>query len=227
MVSNMVSEMRPPASRSPRRADELPPTDTAVDGDAGSYLEELLEDGVASAGSLVAEAAEAVELTGPHLRLAGNITLGRFRRLSDLLNHHQGLLLVQDTTILRRNGSATRVTTPSIWVNPAELTLIGQASAATGAPPAADTRIAKETRVLVVVTPGHTMTGEVFIPVGGMLDVFIESVDPPFVPMTNVRTRSLADRRIVTQYGFALLNRRHIVAATEAPAGLVVDRRSL
>ena len=33
--------------------------------------------------------------------------------------------------------------------------------------------------------------------------------------MTDVRTRSLADRRVISRYGFAVINRRHIVAATE------------
>jgi hypothetical protein len=45
--------------------------------------------------------------------------------------------------------------------------------------------------------------------------------------MTDVRTRSLADRRIVSRYPFALLNRRHIVAATEAAPGTLTDRRVL
>jgi hypothetical protein len=118
------------------------------------------------------------------------------------------------------------VTTPSIWVNLADVTLVGQQESVEPAP-APEMRIAKERRLLIVVTPGHTLTGEVYVPVGGMLDMFIESVDPPFVPMTNVRTRSLADRRIITHYAFALLNRRHIVAATEPPAGVALDRRSL
>jgi hypothetical protein len=214
------------ARESRRRSRGASTSDTAVDGDAGSYLEELLGSADAPSEARVSEAAEPVELTGPHLRLAGAVTLGRFRRLSDVVNHQQGPLLVENSTILRRNGTPTRVTTPSIWINLAEVTLIGQADA-TAVPPPPEMRIAKETRVLVIVTPGHTMTGEVYIPVGAMLDVFIESSDPPFVAMTNVRTRSLADRRIVNHYGFALLNRRHIVAATEAPAGILVDRRSI
>ena len=45
-------------------------------------------------------------------------------------------------------------------------------------------------------------------------------IEPAFIPMTEVRTRSLADRRIITRYGFAVLNRRHIVAATGMPAGM-------
>ena len=42
--------------------------------------------------------------------------------------------------------------------------------------------------------------------------------------MTDVRTRSLADRRVISRYSFALLNRRHIVAATEMQPGMVRGR---
>jgi hypothetical protein len=202
----------------------------AVDGDAATYLEELFTAGVQVSGPAADDGPEAlveVELVGPHLRVAGSISLGRFRRLSDVLNHHEGLLLLHDATILRRNGTATRVTTPGIWVNPIEVTLVGQPNPdqAGGAPP--EFRIVKEQRELIVVTPGHTMSGQVYIPMGAELAVFIESADPAYIPVTDVRTRSLADRRIITRYPFALLNRRHIVAATELQAGMASKSRGI
>ena len=204
----------------------------AIDGDAATYLEELLsgEFQVAGPRAETPDALIEVELVGPHLRVAGSISLGRFRRLSDVLNHHEGLLLLHDATILRRNGTATRVTTPGIWVrrwlgslwrNQAiEVTLVGQPNPDQlgGTPP--EFRIVKEQRELIVVTPGHTLTGQVYIPQGAELAVFIESADPAYIPVTDVATRSLADRRIITRYPFALLNRRHIVAATELQAGM-------
>src|SRR5690349_19100778 len=89
----------------------------AVDGDAGSYLDELIADAPAAEPAAPADQVEiAVEVVGPHLRLAGSIGLGRFGRLTDRLNHHEGLLLLHDATVLRRNGSPTRVTTASIWM---------------------------------------------------------------------------------------------------------------
>jgi hypothetical protein len=200
----------------------------AVDGDAGSYLDELIE----SVSPVAAEdagrgAVEEVELAGPHLRLSGGIALGRFRRLSDVVNHGQGLILLHDATVLRRNGTATRVTTPSIWVNPAEVTLIGQATTISDDTAPADLRVQKEARFLIVVTPGHTLTAEVYIPTGGALSAFIESNEPAYIPITNVRARSLADRRVITRYQFALLNRRHVVAATEADGESLRDRHLL
>jgi len=80
---------------------------------------------------------------------------------------------------------------------------------------------------LVVVTSGHTLTGNVHVPPGADLAIFIESSDPQFIPMTDVRTRSLADRRVISRYGFALLNRRHVVAATELQPGMIPGRSVL
>lgn len=198
----------------------------AVDGDAGSYLDELIaESAPTDADVRPPEATVAVELVGPHLRLAGEIGLGRFGRLTDRLNHHEGALLVNAATVLRRNGTPTRVRTRSIWMNLGEVTIVGEATSQGASSP--DLRIPKEARLLVVVTPGHTLTGNVYIPIGAELGHFVESVDPSFIPMTDVRTRSLADRRVVGRYDFALVNRRHIVAATEAPEGMVTDRRVL
>ncbi len=201
------------------------PSSDGLDGDAAVYLDELIVATPADAPpQLIApEALLPVELVGPHLRLSGSLPLGRFRRLSDVLNQHDGLLELRETTVLRRTGTPTRVRTPAIWVNPPDVTIVGQrevplpSDAAAETPP--DWRIEKERHALVVVTPGHVLTGDVYVPVGGQLAVFIESPDPAFIPMTDVRTRSLADRRIITRYPFALLNRRHIVATTELPEG--------
>ena len=194
-------------------------------GDVGAYLDELIVDFgvvVTHAQERYEEVADVLrmELVGPHLRLSGDIGLGRFRRISDVLNHHEGLLRLRDVAVLRRNGTATRVSTPEMWVSPGEVTLFGQTVAPEGSEAPPELRIIKEPHALVVVTPGHTLTGSVYVPVGADLSIFIESPEPAFIPMTGVRARSLADRRIVTSYAFALLNRRHIVAATEMPTSM-------
>jgi hypothetical protein len=199
-----------------------------ADGDASTHLEELIDGALpffdaADDGASIVD----VELVGPHLRLAGGISLGRFRRLSDLVNHHEGLIGLRNATVLRRNGTATRVTAPTIWVSPTEVTLIGEP----GTPPTKDAppefRIPKEPHDLVFVTPGHTLTGQIHLIPGGELGAFIESTDPPFIALTDARTRSLADRRIIARYDFALLNRRHIVATTALAPEMVRGRSVL
>ena len=204
------------------------PTIDDIDGDASTHLEELIREPLpffeveTDPGNAVD-----VELVGPHLRLAGTIGLGRFRRLSDLVNHHTGLIGLRNATILRRNGTATRVTAPMIWVSPAEVTLIGEPGDAASPPAAPEFRIPKDPHGLVVVTPGHTLTGEVHLIPGGELGSFVESDDPAFIALTDVRTRSLADRRIIARYNFALLNRRHIVATTALAPEMVRGRSVL
>jgi hypothetical protein len=199
------------------------PASSMVDGDVGAYLEELIVDltaGVRRADAPAVGGVVRVELAGPHLRLTGDIALGRFRRISDVINHHQGLLRLVDVVIQRRNGTPTRVVTPEMWVSPADVTLVGQHDVSDEQPAPPEVRIVKEPHPLVVVTPGHTLTGNIYVPVGAEVAVFVESDEPHFIPMTHVRARSLADRRIVTNYPFALLNRKHIVAATEMPASM-------
>lgn len=201
--------------------------DTVVDGDVSTYLEDLLAgelpelDGQAEAAREVE-----VELVGPHLRLTGRVMLGRFRRLSDFLNNQTGLLELRHCTVLRRNGDPTRVTANSIWVSPTEVTHIGELDARSiEALP--EFRIVKQAEPLIVVTPGHTITGNIYIPEGGSLAVFLESSEPAFIAMSDMRTRSLADRRIIARYPFAMLNRRHIVATTPLPQGMQTGRTVL
>lgn len=204
------------------------PDEPFVDGDASSHLEELIQGDLPAADAAVEIGIPvAVELVGPHLRISGTIGLGRFRRLSDLLNNQDGLIGLRDATILRRNGTATRVTAPVIWVSPAEVTLIGEAGPSSSSEAPVEFRIRKTARPLVFVTPGHTLTGQVHIVEGGQLSSFIESNDPPFMALTDARTRSLADRRIIARYDFALLNRRHIVATTELAPGMIRGRSVL
>jgi len=199
-----------------------------ADGDAGEHLEELVVDALPSL--LTAEAAASaleIELVGPHLRLQGLVNTGYFRRVSDFLNHKEGLIDLQAATILRRNGDATKVRTPNIWVSPDEVTLIGQNTDPWADQPHTELWVEKVRKTLIVVTPGHTLTGDVYITREAQLAVYVESNDPQWVPMTDVRTRSLADRRIISRYPFALLNRRHIVAATELQPGMIPGRTVL
>jgi hypothetical protein len=206
----------------------VPGPDPIVDGDASTHLEELIDGALpfVDAGEAIGIPVS-VELVGPHLRIAGTIALGRYRRLSDLVNHHEGLIGLRNATILRRNGTATRVTAPMIWVSPAEVTLIGEPDGATVQEAAPEFRIPKVPHDLVFVTPGHTLTGQVHLINDGELSVFIESNDPPFIALTDARTRSLADRRIIARYDFALLNRRHIVATTALAPDMIRGRSVL
>ena len=226
-----VIHVAPSVIDAPVEPAELPATSADrrwSDGDASDHLEELLVGQLpAFLESEDSGPAVDVELVGPHLRIAGTVGIGHFRRLSDFFNHHEGLIELRDATVLRRNGDPTKVTTRSIWISPLEVTLIGQPSVSPHDGGAPEFFVPKVPIKMIIVTPGHTMTGEVYIPADALLSIFIESSDPAFIPMTDVRTRSLADRRVISRYPFALLNRRHMVALTELQPGMAPGRTVL
>ena len=200
------------------------PDDAIVDGDAATHLEALVSLAVAPAPPTAGAEGLPIELVGQHLRLSGTVIIGFHRRLSDFVNNHDGLIQIRDVTVLRRNGDPTKVTSPSFWVSPEEVTLIGQATDVDERETGGPEFMRKRSFALIIVTPGHTLTGEVHLNPEAILASFIESPSPQWIPLTDVRTRSLADRRVISRYGFALVNRHHIVAATELQPGMVRGR---
>jgi hypothetical protein len=218
---------QPPANAGQAFADAADVDDQIVDGDAATHLEALVFGAVAIGPAPAGAEGLPIELVGQHLRLSGTVIIGFHRRLSDFVNNHEGLISLRDVTVLRRNGDPTKVTSPNLWVSPEEVTLIGQATDVDERETAGLEFMQKRAFQLIVVTPGHTLTGEVHLNREAVLASFIESPSPMWIPMTDVRTRSLADRRVISRYGFALVNRRHIVAATELQPGMVRGRNVL
>jgi hypothetical protein len=198
--------------------------DQIVDGDAATHLEALGYGTVVLAPGATHAEGLPLELVGQHLRLSGTVNIGFHNRLSDYMNNNDGLVHLRDVTVLRRNGDPTKVTAPSLWVNPDEVTLIGETSDVEERSSGGLEYSQKNAHYLIVVTPGHTLTGAVHLNPEAVLSAFIESRDPTWIPMTDVRTRSLADRRVISRYGFTVINRRHIVAATELAPGLLKGR---
>jgi hypothetical protein len=161
-------------------------------------------------------ATEPIELVGPHLRVSGNLHLGRFSRLSDLVNHHRGYVTLENARLLRRNGDPTSLVVSKLMVNPDEITFIGQAQDRMAAAPtpgdAAEStsfedrqRLEKSPRRFIVFTPGHAIAGFIHVHREMTMDNFVEASDPRFIPMTLVTARSLADRRVISHFRFLLV----------------------
>jgi len=176
-------------------------------------------------GEVPIEHDEQIELVGTNLRLRGTVSLGRFGRLTDLINASSGYVRVRDAQLLQRNGDAAGLVLPELMVDQDEISFIAQSHAAPPEPGSAvgfiepvfgDTIEARQAREFVMFTPGHTVTGRVHV--FGQTDLagFVDATDPRFVPVTNVTTRSLSDRRIVSRYDFVLINRTQMIAAAEA-----------
>ena len=176
-----------------------------------------------------------VELVGPHLRVGGKVSLGRFGRLTDRVNHSRGFILMHDARLLKRNGDPTPLVLPELWVNQDEITFIAVAHLdledepirrdATHERPS----MLKQPRPYVVFTPGHSISGRIHVHAEMALSNFVDATDPRFIPMTAVVARSLADRRVVSRFELLLMNRTQMTAIAEAdrsgsgPEGLVVE----
>jgi len=165
---------------------------------------------------------ESIELVGTNLRLIGVVSLGRFGRLTDLINASSGYLRVRDARLLSRNGEPTDLHLPELMVDQDEISFIAQVESQVvpGAGAGFDSgfggpAIERTAREFVLFTPGHTVTGRVHL--FGQTDLagFVDATDPRFVPVVDVTTRSLADRRIVSHYPFLLINRTQLIAASE------------
>ena len=168
---------------------------------------------------------EEIELVGTNLRVKGTMSLGRFGRLTDLINASSGYIRVRDAQLLQRNGEPTGSVLSELMVDQDEISFIAQQHAphpepgsATGfiEPVFGDDIEARKAREFVMFTPGHTVTGNVHI--FGQTDLagFVDATDPRFVPVTAATTRSLTDRRIVARYDLILINRTQMIAAAAA-----------
>ncbi len=162
-----------------------------------------------------------VELVGPHLRVGGRISLGRFGRLSDRINHGRGYILMSDARLLKRNGEPTPLVVNELYVNQDEITFVAVSRAGVDDRPATGVGgdrpyVAKQARQYVVFTPGHTISGRMHVHEGMALANFVDSTEPRFIPMTSATTRSLADRRVVSRFDLVLVNRTQMTAIAEA-----------
>ncbi|HEX7472332.1 MAG TPA: hypothetical protein VF323_04565 [Candidatus Limnocylindrales bacterium] len=164
-----------------------------------------------------------VELVGSHLRAEGGVDLGNFTRLSDYVNFLTGYFTIRDVTLLSRLGEPTRLTFPDLRVRLGEIAIVGQREPGVRTDDPGDRFIAKARRRLVVTTEAHIVYGYAYLHEQASLTAFVDATDPPFIPMTNVRVRWLADRRLAGRFPFALIQRSHVVAvATEISGGLTL-----
>jgi hypothetical protein len=174
---------------------------------------------------------EPIELVGTHLRLTGIIGLNRFGRLSDLINGSSGAVRIHDARLLLPNGDPTDLILPQLMVDQDEISFIAQrekqprdASIMTGFGGHANVggSTFRTPRMFVMFMPGHTVWGNVYVFGETDLSAFMDATDPRFVAVTEVRTQSLAQRRIINEFPFVLINRTQMIAAAEIDASAVV-----
>lgn len=171
---------------------------------------------------------EAIELVGTNLRLTGLISLGRFPRLTDLINSTSGYIRIREARLLRPDGGPTDLEVSELMVDQDEISFVAELNAKPHEPGSGSgsgdqgidgSVAARQTRRFVVFTPGHAVSGTVYIFGETDLAAFVESTHPRYVPMVDVTTRSLADERTTNRYPFILMNRTQMIAAAEIDGG--------
>jgi hypothetical protein len=173
--------------------------------------------GDSPAGPTAIEQEAYLELIGTHLRASGVVDVGRFRRISDYVNLLLGFFALRDVVFLTRTGESTKDTVSELRVRLDDVAVVGQLVADPLPPPTEqNVVIPKQAHRLVVMTRAHLVDGFVYIHEHGSLMQFVDSSDPRWIPMTNVRVRWLDDRQVAATYPFALIQRTHMIGfATE------------
>lgn len=79
---------------------------------------------------------------------------------------------------------------------------------------------------LVVMTRAHIIYGFIHLLEGVSVMSFVDSTDPKFIPMSRVRVRWLADRRLAARYPFALVQRSQILGVATEGTGAPREARA-
>ncbi len=160
-----------------------------------------------------------VELIGFALRVVGKMDMRHTLRLSDHVNNLEGFFRLRDVTLLDRTGKPTRVCLPDLRVRLDDIVIVARGEQADPGAPPDHALVAKQARHITVMTVAHIVYGRAWLHEQASLANFIDSPDPRFMPMTDVRVRWLTDRRLAGRYPFALVSRRHIIGVSSESKG--------
>jgi hypothetical protein len=153
-----------------------------------------------------------VEIMGLNLRLSGAVDIGSFTRLTDFVMSLPGSLRLEDATVLNRRGTPTTDVLPELRLYAEQLVLIAETEAPPSEPPAVpDVFVSKRQEAVTLLTTAHVVRGTISLYPGASASAYLLSPEPAFMPMQDVTVRWLADRRLRRRFGFALVNRRHLV----------------
>jgi hypothetical protein len=161
-----------------------------------------------------------LELIGSHFRASGNVDTGRFHRVSDYVNLLDGFCVLRDAVLLTRTGAPTRLKLPELRVRLGDIAIVGQRAIETRQQPSdAGVFIVKQPHRLVIVTQAQIISGFAYVHEHASLMAFIDSSDPRWIPMTNVRVRWLSDQQPAARYPFAVVQRSQMLGISTENEG--------
>jgi hypothetical protein len=159
-----------------------------------------------------------VEIIGVGLRVRGYMRQLSGGRFSDQVNLALNSLHLYEAALVDREGRVHAIVSEDLFITRRQIVLISEVQAAER-PAHADTHIAKSPREFVAVAPGFVITGRLYLSEHAAADLYFESEDPPFIPLTAVEVRGRMGEGFRARYDFALLNRSHVSAMGLRPTG--------
>lgn len=156
----------------------------------------------------------AVELFGPHLRLGGNVSLGAYVRLSDLLNLHDQTLAVAEAVVMDRSGKKTGDAAPTLDVRLDTISFVIDHSGYVPPTPTEELDIPKKSHRLIAITEAYVVTGTFFIYPSAEPWAYLLAYEPKWIPLTGMRARSLIDPSIELDAEFGVLKRSSVSASS-------------
>lgn len=159
-----------------------------------------------------------VQVFCDRFEVGGRLDIGQFDRLSDWINMQSGFIAVQDEARADDDRGAQDGSDGLgvHWVRLSAIILVAQQERRSddqGWRPAPV--IQKEQVRVTMVTPGYRLDGDLHVHAEGSLAEYLALVEPRFLPVTDVCIRSRSDPTQIARYGFALVNREHLVVVGE------------
>jgi len=174
--------------------------------------------GVLALGAAIPADADVVEILGTGVRLRGFMRSTAYGRFSDHVNLSLSGIHLYEASLVDREGHTHAVLSEDLFVTKRAIAVL--AALRTQRTKNPDAVIPKVPREIVAITPGFIVTGQVHLAPQASAIVFLESDDPPFIPLTDVEVRSRLGDGIRVRYAFALLNREQIAGIGERPMGV-------
>jgi hypothetical protein len=158
-----------------------------------------------------------VEITGVGLRVRGYMRQTHGGRFSDQVNLAQRSLHLYEASLVDRQGHTHAILSEDLFITRRQIVLISELrTGRVNSDP--EQYVQKGVRPIVAVAPAFVITGSLHLVPNASADIYFESDDPHFIPLTGVRVRWRLDDSQVS-YDFALLNRQQISAIGLRPMG--------
>jgi hypothetical protein len=154
-----------------------------------------------------------LELIASHARFSGNIKLGAYSRISDLLNFHDEILSVTDGAVLNPLGDQSSDPVPLLDIRLSDLTLVIDRSNYVP-PPDTDQIVEKKSYQLLAVTDAYIITATFFIYAGAEAVPYLRAAEPRWIPVADVKAQSLLDPQVEFSAAFAVLHRKPLLATS-------------